>query len=135
VKVLAAGCSGLSDCASGVNVGLVLVGIVLAVVLWDVLAALAPGAGTETATAGATLDASELRLSDTAANHAGTHPFAASRLLLQEIMDAAEPVADPQGALGAVRWDVPGRFNGCAGTWELVVNANERVIYRFDFVR
>jgi hypothetical protein len=58
-----------------------------------------------------------------------------SRLLIQEIMEAAEPVADPQGALNNLRWDVPGTFNGSEGTWELVVNTVDKIIYHFNFVR
>ncbi len=124
-------CSGLSDCGAGVKIGLVLAGIVLAIVLWEVLAAFAAEGALE---AGA-LDAFELEFSDTAAGHAASRPFMESRLLIQEIMESAEPIADPQGALNTVRWDVPGTFNGSEGTWELVVNTADRIIYHFNFVR
>jgi hypothetical protein len=124
-------CSGLSDCSFGVKVGLVIIGIVLAVVLWEVFAA----AAAETVVEGAAIDAFELEFSETAASHIGTRPFMNSRLLIQEIMESAEPIADPQGALNTVRWDVPGAFNGSEGTWELVVNTAEKIIYHFNFVR
>ncbi|MEN3310188.1 MAG: hypothetical protein V7603_6390 [Micromonosporaceae bacterium] len=120
---------------SGVNVGLAVVAIVLAVVLWEVFAAFAAQVATEAAVAGAALDAFELEFSEPAASHAATRPFVASRLLIQEIMDAAEPVTDPQGAVNTVRWDVPGTFNGNAGTWELAVNTSQKIIYHVDFVR
>jgi hypothetical protein len=128
-------CSGLSDCSTGVKIGLVLAGIVLAIVFWEVFAAFAAEAGAEAALEAGALDAFELEFSETAASHAATRPFMESRLLIQEIMDAAEPIADPQGALNTVRWDVPGTFNGSEGTWELVVNTVDKIIYHFNFVR
>jgi hypothetical protein len=30
---------------------------------------------------------------------------------------------------------VPGTFNGSEGTWELVVNTVDKIIYHFNFVR
>jgi hypothetical protein len=81
-------CSGLSDCSLGVKVGLVLAAILLAIVLWEVIAAYAA----ESAVEMAAIDAFELEFSETAAGHAATRPFMESRLLIQEIMEAAEPV-------------------------------------------
>jgi hypothetical protein len=118
-----------------VDLGLAAVGIVLAVVLWQVLAAFAADVGSEAPVAGAALDAFELRFSPAAARHTATRPYLTSRPLLQEIMAAAEPVADPQGAVNTVRWDIPGTFNGTAGTWELVVNTSQKIVYHFTFVR
>lgn len=128
-------CSGLSDCSVGVKIGLVLAGIVLAIVLWEVFAVVAAEAGAEAALEAGVLDAFELEFSETAAGHAATRPFMESRLLIQEIMESAEPIADPQGALNTLRWEVPGSFNGSQGTWELVVNTVDRIIYHFNFVR
>jgi hypothetical protein len=133
--VFADNCSGLSDCSVGVKIGLVLAGIVLAIVLWEVFAAVAVEAGAEAVLEAGAVDALELEFSETAASHAASRPFMESRLLIQEIMESAEPIADPQGALNTLRWDVPGTFNGSEGTWELVVNTVDRIIYHFNFVR
>lgn len=62
-----------------------------------------------------------------------SRPFIQSTLLRTEIMAADNPRLDPQGVLGAVRWDVPGAFNGTQGTWELVVNALTNTILHFNF--
>jgi hypothetical protein len=122
--------------STGAGVALAVVGIALAVVLWDALAAFGRGVAAEAAVPdGAGLDAFDLVFSGALARHAGSRPFLGSRPLLQEIMDAAEPVADPQGAVNTVRWDVPGRFNGTEGTWELVVNTSQKVVHHFNFVR
>jgi hypothetical protein len=135
MRTLAGTCSGLSGCGHGMPAGLVLAGLVLVVVLWLVLARLAAGANSDTAVEGRLLDATDLAFTETAAEHTANRPYAGSRLLIQEVMDAAEPIVDPQGALHTLRWDVPGTFNGCPGTWELVINTAEKVIYRFDIVR
>jgi hypothetical protein len=82
----------------------------------------------------AALDAFELELSPAAARHVAARPYLADRPLIQQIMDAAEPVADPQGAVNTVRWDIAGTFNGSKGTWELVVNTAQKIIYHFAFV-
>jgi hypothetical protein len=96
------------------------------------------GAGAESTAAESTLeqlDAGELQFSDTAARHAPSRPFMESRQFIQEIIDSGRPVPDPQGAANTVRWDVPGKFNGSEGTWELVVNTVDKIIYHFNFVR
>jgi hypothetical protein len=105
---------------------LALVGIVLAVVLWDALPAFA--ARTPVEVTGAVPDAYELSFSPTVASHAGSRPYLADRPLIQEIMESAQPVTDPQGALHTLRWEVPGNFNGTGGTWELVVNTTAKKI-------
>ncbi len=119
----------------GSGAGVALVGLVLAVVLWQALAAFARQVGAEPPADRPELDAFELELSPTVAAHAASRPYLASRLPVQEIMAAAEPVADPLGAVNTVRWDVPGTYNGCPGSWELVVNTAQKVIYDFNFVR
>jgi hypothetical protein len=119
---------------AGVRVELAVVGIVLALVLWQVLTAFAAEVAPEAAVEDAALDAFELELPPAAARHATARPYLVDRPLIQQIMDAAEPVADPQGAVNTVRWDIPGTFNGRKGTWELVVNTGQKIIYHFAFV-
>jgi hypothetical protein len=60
-------------------------------------------------------------------------PFLDSRLLMQEIMDAAPPIRDPRGMPNYLRWDVPGYFRGRYGMWELVVNIRNREVTHFNF--
>jgi hypothetical protein len=124
-------CSGLSDCSVGIKIALALAAIVLAILLWEVIATFAVEAAAETAA----IDAFELEFSETAASHLAKRPFMNSRLLIQEIMESAEPIADPQGALNTVRWDVAGSYGKTEGTWELVVNTVDKIIYHFNFVR
>lgn len=40
---------------------------------------------------------------------------------------------DPGGVATALRWDVPGAFNGAQGTWELVVDMARDTILHFGF--
>lgn len=60
-------------------------------------------------------------------------PFLDSRLLMQEIMDAAPPIRDPRGMPNTFRWEVPGYFHGRNGIWELVVNIRNREVIHFNF--
>jgi RHS repeat-associated protein len=60
-------------------------------------------------------------------------PYGSSRLTIQEIMKAGNPVPDPGGVPGALRWDVPGALNGSPGTWELVVDPTTRTVLHFLF--
>jgi hypothetical protein len=61
------------------------------------------------------------------------NPYTNSRLTIQEIMDARPPIPDPQGVLGALRWDVQGRFRGATGNWELVVDPATKKVLHFKF--
>jgi len=54
-----------------------------------------------------------------------------TQLLIEQIMGARKGVPDPGGIPGALRWDVPGRFRGTEGTWQLV--AKDDVIFHFNF--
>jgi RHS repeat-associated protein len=79
-------------------------------------------------------------LTDTVANHLGdvtktgrlARPYLHSPLTVEEIMAALPGRADPGGVPGALRWDVPGSFNGTNGIWELVVS-EDGVILHFLF--
>ena len=81
-------CSGLSDCSLGVKVGLVLAAILMAIVLWEVIAAYAA----ESAVEMAAIDAFELEFSETAAAHAATRPFMESRLLIRKSWKRRSPL-------------------------------------------
>jgi len=72
-------------------------------------------------------------LTDTVAQHAAERPFVNSPLTIQEIMDAAEGVPDPQGVPGALRWDVPGAFNDSDGIYELVYDPETDTVLHFLF--
>lgn len=87
------------------------------------------------------LDASTLTMTMTVEDHLKEYgkngnrsrPYGESILTLQEIIDSATARPDPQGVQGVCRWDVPGSWNGKAGTWELVVNIETGTIYHFLF--
>jgi len=61
-------------------------------------------------------------------------PFVKSPLTAQEIQATGSGVPDPGGLPGALRYDVPGSFNGSSGTYELVVNPETNTVYHFNFV-
>ena len=91
--------------------------------------------------AGSGINANDLTMTRTVEQHItdvgkdGTlsRPYGDSRLVIQEIMDAAEPTPDPGGVPGALRWDVPGTMGKSSGTWELVVNPETKMILHFLF--
>ena len=94
--------------------------------------------------AGEAFSSANLSLSDTVAKHAFdltkdghlARPYMqAWRTIAQDIMNAAEPVADPGGIPGGLRWDVAGILNGTSGTWELVVNPADNTIVHLLFRR
>jgi filamentous hemagglutinin len=62
-------------------------------------------------------------------------PYTDSLLTVQEIMRGGKPVLDPRGVSTALRWDVPGKFRGLNGVWELVIDARTNTILHFNFVR
>ena len=140
---LASDCSDLSDCYSTIAAGIlaaVAIGLLL-FFFWEFFAA----AAVEEAVV---IDAEELELTQTVANHAtdvvlrGQYAGQLSRpylsqgttQLVQEIMEAGEPIADPGGVPGALRWDVPGAFRGSEGVWELVVDPIQKLILHLNFV-
>jgi hypothetical protein len=63
-----------------------------------------------------------------------TRPFLESPSTIREIIGAGNPIRDPGGIAGALRYDVPGAFRGTQGTWELVIHPSSRTIYHFNFV-
>ena len=93
-------------------------------------------------------DAEDLKMSRTVQRHTNdiikkgenagqlSRPYIDSKgttLLLDEIMEASEPVPDIVLESG-LRWDVPGTFRGTAGTWELVVDTDTNTVVHFNFV-
>ncbi|MDA8221003.1 MAG: hypothetical protein M0Z35_04620 [Desulfitobacterium hafniense] len=98
--------------------------------------------------AGKTLNASELKMSNTVQNHMNdiikkgankgdlARPYIDSNgttLLVDEIMKGGTPVKDTVLKNG-LRWDVEGTFRGSTGTWELVVDSSSNTIVHFNFV-
>ncbi len=91
------------------------------------------------------LKAGNFKYSNTAAKHftevirrgpnAGrlSRPYMKSPLTINEIMAAKQPITDPGGLAGGLRWDVPGTFRGNEGTWELVLHPESQIIYHFNF--
>jgi hypothetical protein len=75
----------------------------------------------------------EFKLTDTVAKNLATRPYLKSPLTIQEIMAGGKPIPDPGGFPGALRWDVPGGFNGSTGTWELVVDPKTNTVLHFLF--
>jgi hypothetical protein len=51
------------------------------------------------------------------------------------IMSSARGIPDPQRVANALRWDVPGFYNGVDGTWQLVVDTSSNTVLHFNFVR
>lgn len=49
-------------------------------------------------------------------------------------MDSSRGLPDPQGVPNALRWDVPGFFNGSEGTWQLVVDTSNNTILHWNFM-
>jgi hypothetical protein len=62
-----------------------------------------------------------------------SRPYMGSPITVNEIMASNIPVPDPGGLAGGLRWNVPGRFRGTEGTWELVVDPESKIIYHFNF--
>lgn len=56
-----------------------------------------------------------------------------SPLTIEEIMRAKQPIPDPRGLKGGLRLDVPGKFRGKEGIWELVIYPETKTIYHFNF--
>lgn len=75
----------------------------------------------------------EFKLTDTVAKNLPTRPYLKSPLTIREIMAGGKPIADPGGVPGALRWDVPGAFNGSTGTWELVIDPKTNTVLHFLF--
>ena len=76
-------------------------------------------------------------LSDTVANHMEerledgrlNRPFLQSPLITDEIVATGQGRPDPGGLAGALRYDVPGTFRGSEGTWQLVVDSQNRIVH------
>ena len=93
-------------------------------------------------------NAEDLKMSQTVQNHmndvikkgpnAGqlSRPYIYSdgtTLLLNEIMQSADPVSDTIMQSG-LRWDVSGTFRGSTGIWELVVDTSTNTVVHYNFV-
>jgi RHS repeat-associated protein len=76
---------------------------------------------------------SEYDLTKTVESHAESRPFVDSPLTVQEIETTGPGIPDPGGIPNAVRYDVPGSYNGSKGIYELVIDRNTKMIYHFLF--
>lgn len=54
-------------------------------------------------------------------------------LLIDEIMQAQDPIKDPGGLVSGLRWNVAGSLNGVDGIWELVIDTSSNTIVHFLF--
>jgi RHS repeat-associated protein len=91
----------------------------------EIFAVVADWFGGEAATA-------EFSYTQTVLNNVASRPYINSPLLIQEIIDTGLGVADPGGIPGALRFDVPGTFNGSEGIYQLVID-EANTIYHFLF--
>jgi len=70
---------------------------------------------------------------NTVEGNAGSRPYINSPLTIQEIEATGKGVADPGGLPGALRYDVPGTYNGSNGTYQLVIDPKTNTVYHFLF--
>jgi len=75
----------------------------------------------------------EYTLTRTVAGKLVERPYLNSPNVLREIMASGKPVADPGGAVGALRWDVQGGWGKSAGTWQLVVEPQSKTVLHWMF--
>ena len=83
--------------------------------------------------AGAGSAASEFNYTQTVLNNVASRPYINSPLTAQEIINTGTGVADPGGIAGALRFDVPGAFNGSQGFYQLVFQPTTNTIFHFLF--
>jgi len=81
------------------------------------------------------INVSELQPTQTVLNNLASRPYINSPSTIQDIVDGGTPIPDPGGVPGALRWDVPGFYNGSDGTWQLVIDPATNRILHFLFVR
>ena len=70
-------------------------------------------------------------LTRTVANNLATRPYLNSPLTIQEIQATGAGIPDPGGIPGALFFEVPGGFNGSQGTYQLVIDPENNIIYHF----
>ena len=76
----------------------------------------------------------KLKFSNTVKSYytSGQRPYSNSNQLVEEIMKAKSPVADPQSSTG-LKWLVEGNFNGTNGYWELIVDTVTQTVWHLVF--
>jgi hypothetical protein len=79
------------------------------------------------------IDLEKLTPTQTVSGHAAQRPYINSPNTIQNIVESGMPRPDPGGVAGALRWDVPGSFNGSVGTFELVIDPATNRILHFLF--
>ena len=70
----------------------------------------------------------EFNYTQTVLNSVATRPYINSPLLIQEIIDTGLGVAD-EFIPGALRYDVPGAFNGSEGIYQLVIDETNTIFH------
>jgi RHS repeat-associated protein len=126
-------------------------GIPQAAVNIAIFGAFLSGAGEVTAAGGTLLEAGEVSTGEApivaqygidletisvtgkVAGEAASRPFINSTLIIQDIITSGTPAAD-QFVPGALRWDVPGSFNGSEGVFQLVIDTAKNQILHFLFI-
>jgi RHS repeat-associated protein len=78
------------------------------------------------------IDLENLRPTGTVAGEAATRPYINSPLTIKNIIESGTPAAD-KFVPGALRWEVPGSFNGSQGVYELVIDPATNRILHFLF--
>jgi hypothetical protein len=99
------------------------------------------GEADPTKDASAKIIVSDLKMTDTVEQHTTEYtkdgwlsrPYTGSPLTIQNIIESGNPIPDPGGVPGALRWDVSGTFNGTPGTYELVIDPTTDTILHFQF--
>lgn len=79
------------------------------------------------------IDPDNLDRTGTVASHAGDRPYINSPTTIRNIIESADPIPDPGGVPGALRWDVSGTFQGSSGVFELVIDPTTNRILHFLF--
>jgi len=72
-------------------------------------------------------------LTTTVEKNLATRPYLNSPRTIDEIQSTGLGVPDPEGTPGALRYDVPGAFNGSEGIYELVIDPSNNTVYHFLF--
>lgn len=70
---------------------------------------------------------------NTVEGNAASRPYINSPLTIQEIEATGKGVPDPGGLPNALRYDVPGTYNGSRGTYQLVIDPKTNTVYHFLF--
>jgi RHS repeat-associated protein len=96
-------------------------------------AARAAREATEISSMAAKVDINTLKFTETVLSHADDRKYVNSVLTIQEIIKSTQPVRDPQGVEGALKWVYEGTMNGSIGRWELVIDTKTNTVLHYLF--